>query len=52
MMERERGYYWVLEDQNWIILYWNGNYFYSGETPLFEDEYDKVDERKITNPNE
>ena len=50
--ERERGYYWILYDENsaWEIGYYgNGKWSLCGEDVDFDDEdFDEISEKRIS----
>jgi len=54
-MARENGYYWVKEkygnDNEWSIAKWWGGRWVGGEFTWDDDEYTKIDEHRIINPN-
>jgi len=46
---RKDGFYWVRQSSQWVILEWNGNYWwmFASDTPISEDYFDEIDERQI-----
>lgn len=46
---REEGFYWVKDDEQWIIAEWDGGIWYThGNDYEFQDsDFQEIDERKI-----
>jgi len=49
---REVGYYWVygnkcFDNDLWVVLYWDGDYFWAGNEDFSADVFKEIDERRI-----
>lgn len=52
-MKREKGFYWVRAQDEWIVAFFDGDYWDSHVqyTECDDDGWDEIDETPIKNPD-
>lgn len=44
---REKGYYWVKHEGEWMIAFWYGPNWELGHWSLEDKDFDEIDERRL-----